>query len=516
MPVNFPDVTLSIIAADSVVGIPDGRALAVGQKLALGSAPAGVLVQDIADDGSEDALFGARSHLAGIVRNFKLDNKTTEIDVIPLDDPVGSVLGKGYIDITGTATADAEIVFVIISEQICKITVNIATGEDAVAINAKITAAINATPTATFTPVTIAGPGDSRIALETAQKGVVANGPGISLEGGVPGVSFDLSYFRSGTGVPDLTGVFDAIGGQRYTTIIWPSSYPLDEVKELLDSRFNSQNAVLDGVALQTKIDTPTNLRTYAAAVNSQSIVVIGQRLTDDDYHSGGSIIEHPDHIAAQVGAVRELRLTTGAPLTRYLTTSAESDQFGGPAIASLPYANTALPQLPVSLPKYDLSEPDARELRDSGVGVIGPNRVYNGTIMGELVTTYLTDNAGNPDDSFKYLNTVDTESKIRELYYLNLKKRFGQSRATNGGLSPGRDLVNVPLMRAVCKSIFQLLSSPEYTLTASGAAALEDYDENLQVSLELRTGTFTINQKPLIVGQLRAIIGTIKVNFGG
>ena len=45
--------------------------------------------------------------------------------------------------------------------------------------------------------------------------------------------------------------------------------------------------------------------------------------------------------------------------------------------------------------------------------------------------------------------------------------------------------------------------------------AKMADYETNLIVTLDLASGTVTINQKPLLVGQLRVIIGTIEVNFG-
>ena len=51
--------------------------------------------------------------------------------------------------------------------------------------------------------------------------------------------------------------------------------------------------------------------------------------------------------------------------------------------------------------------------------------------------------------------------------------------------------------------------------LTQSGSAAKKDYDDNLVISLDIATGTVIVNQAPLLVNQLRVIIGTIQINFG-
>ena len=103
MPESNPQVTLSIIRAQQLAGVTEQRVLIVGQMLAAGTATGGALIQDFPNDGSEDTLFGRSSHLAGLVRAFKKENKVSNLDVIPLDDAVGTQ-GTGVVAFSGAAT----------------------------------------------------------------------------------------------------------------------------------------------------------------------------------------------------------------------------------------------------------------------------------------------------------------------------------------------------------------------------------------------------------------------------
>ena len=129
------------------------------------------------------------------------------------------------------------------------------------------------------------------------------------------------------------------------------------------------------------------------------------------------------------------------------------------------------------------------------------------------MVTTYLTDMAGNADTSFKFLNTVDQMSVIREFYVTNLRTRYAQSRLTRGALTAGFGIENEESITGFCVELYQELSAQ--VITESGNEALQDYKDKLSVVLNLAAGRVTINQKPLLVGQIRIIIGTVQVNFG-
>jgi phage tail sheath gpL-like len=510
MPIDMPKTTLSIIPAQQLAGVTEQRVLIVGQMLAGGTATAGELQRDIGNDGSEDALFDENSHIAGMIAAFKKLNKVSNLDAIGLDDAGTAVKATAVITFsTGPATAIGKFIVTIASEFNYQVTVDVSVGDTVTVIGDAVVAAFDAIPKKPFTIANVAG-----VVTATAENGgTLANDWGISVSGSAAGVTVALtSGWSAGATDPTLTGVLDVIGDRRYQTILWPSAYALDEVETLLNARFNASNDVLDGVAIQVKSDTLANLKAYAIQ-NSQSVVIPGVKKINGTLFKAPATFEMPDIAAAQICAIRALRLTQGAVLTQFQTTVAADDQFGGISIASLPYFNTALPNLSVSLPENDFSKEDVKELIGSGVATFGPNRVYNATIFGEFVTTYLTDAAANADDSFKFLNTVDTASVIREFYFVNLKKRYAQTRLTDGNLVAGRDMANEASIRTFCAKLYDELADD--ALVQKGTAAKKDYLQNLSVVVDVRNGKATINQAPLLVSQLRVILGTIQINFG-
>lgn len=508
MPINFPSATFQIIPAAQLAGVVDQRVLIVGQKLSGGTAPAGTLIRDFPSDGSEDALFDQNSHIAALVRAFKVENKVSDLDVLPLEDGGSATKGTKVITLTGgPASADGSIFVTIGSAKTDRYEVAFENGDTITEIATAIVAAV----TNVKRQYTIAN--SAGVVTITAENGgSLFDAVGFKVEGNIPGVTIALTQ-TTGSNDPTLTNILDAIDGTRYQTILWPETYDLSVVETLLNARFNQANAVMDGVAIQVKVDTLANLKTYTNQ-NSQSVVVVGQKVVDDAFNKGPATLEYPDVIAAQICAIRALRRTNEAVLSDYLVTTAPNDQFGSSSVSSLPYANTLLPNLPVADPADEFTETELAELRTSGISVIGPNRNFTATIFGEFVTTYLTNSIGAADDSFRYLNTVDTISVIREFYFENLRTEYAQSRLTDGDVVAGRDIVNAADIRAFCNELYDELAT--MALVQRSIEAKRDYNQNLVITTNVRTGTATINQAPLLVSQLRALLGTIQINFGG
>jgi len=511
LPISSPSVTFSIIPASSISGVTEQKTLIVGQMLAAGTATAGALIIDHPDDGSEDTLFGQRSHLAGMVRAFKRENKISQLDIIPLDDAGGATAATAEVDFTGSVATEAgEINVIVGSENDHNYEVGIADADAATDIGDALVALITADGDAPFTAANVAGV----VTITAENGGTLANDWGLKVTGTVAGVTWALTGWAGGATDPTLTGVLDPIASIRYQTIVWPAAYTITVVGDDLDAKFNVTNAVMDGVAIQGQVDTLANLKTYVSTLNSQSIVVLGQKaISVADNRIGPQTFEFLDNIAAEVAAIRALRLTEDANITRYLTTVASRDQFGGIAIGSLPYFNTSLPNAGIGSPADDFSPEDLAELSSNGVATYGPNRAYNGTIMGEFVTTYLTDTAGNPDTSYKYLNTVDTASLIREFFFVNFKRRYAQTRLTDGDLLPGRDMANEASIRAFCSELYDELA--DEALVQKGVAAKKDYLDNLDIVVTVADGKVEVYQSPLLVSQIRLVIGTIQINFG-
>ena len=508
MPVLEPRQTWQIIPARQLSGLLEQRVLIVGQMLASGTATAGDLVRDIGNSREEDTLFGRRSHIAGMVREFKDLNPLTALDCIPLADNGAAVKGEASIAFSGTATADADIVVTVGSDKRHRKTINVLSGDAAADVAAAVEAAFDADLDAPY----IASSATGTATFTAENGGTLSNDWCIKIEGSVPGITYVLTGWASGATDPVLTGVLDVIGDIRYKTVIWPSAYALTEVQDLLDSRFNSQYLIMDGVAIQTIQGTLATVKAYTVQ-NSQNVVVLANKAVSESDRIGAAIMEMPDIMSSEFGALRALRYQDDAPIARFLSTVSPLDQFGGRAIASLPYFNSLMPNLPVPDPRDEFSLVDQAEFTSNGVSVIGANRAFNGTILGQIVTTYLNTPAGNPDDSYKFLETVDTASVIREFIYENCRTRYAQTRLTEGDLIQGRDMANAASIRAFLNTLYDVLA--EDALVQSGTAAKKDFNLNLVIAVNVRTGTVTINMKPLLVTQLRAILGTIQINFG-
>lgn len=509
MPILQPSQTWQIVPAQQLAGLLEQKVLFVGQMTSAGTATSGDLVTDIGDDGEEDTLFGTRSHLAGMIREFKKLNERTQVDAIPLDDASGTQ-ATSTITATGTsATADATIYVTFGSEKVHRKAVDITSGDAIADVAAAIVTAFSTDGDTPFQVASALG-----VATATSEHdGTISNDWSTKIEGTIPGITLTIAGWSSGATDPTVTGVFDVVGDTRYQTVVWPNSYDTTELETFLDARFNASYQILDGVGIVTKKGTLASLKTFAD-MNSQSIVILGNKtVAATDRLVGTAVVEMPDIVSAQFAAFKALRLTDDAPITRYVTTVSPSDQFGGIALASLPYPNTVMPNLTVPDPRDEFTLAEQAELSENAVSVFSANRAFNTTILGQIVTSYTVNGAGNPDTSYKYLETVETASSIREYFYENFRSRYAQTRLTDGDLIAGRDMANESSIRAFCNTLYDALAVE--ALVQAGTAAKKDFNQNLVISVELSTGTVTVQMAPLLVGQLRVVLGTIQISFG-
>ncbi len=511
MTINFPKTSFQILRAQQILESIDQRVLIVGQKQNAGTAATGALVENVPEaSDSINTLFGARSIVAEMCREFKAINNLTALDVIALDDNAGGTAGTATVGFAGTATENGSIFVEIGSGTGYRFKVDVVTGDTAATVAGKLETLIDASATAPFT----AALATADVNLTAANLGTVANDWTIFVDGAVAGITVSISGWSGGATDPALTNLFDVVANKRYQTVVWPSVFDDTTVEAFLDARFNDAEQILQGVAIITTVGTSAEVIAKAAALNSQSMVIIASQGISTTELVGAAHREFPDAISARFAAIRSLRFTDDAPLASILTTPAPLDQFGSRALASLPYANTVIPNMPVIRPADQWTQTQLASFRDSGVSVIGANRNFSAMIAGEIVTTNTTDEAANPNDSFKFLNTVDTVAAIRDAFFLNFRARYGQSRLTDGALRAGRDLANQASIEAFTEGIYQSLA--EDVLVQEGQAAVADFKLNRQVIVDVPNGKVTVNVAPLLVNGLRVIVGTVTVNFGG
>lgn len=513
--IRKPDVTLNIIPASNPASVADQKALMVCQMLPAGTATSEALIQDHPNDSSEDGLLGQTSMGAGMVREFKKYNEVSQLDILPIEDASGTQ-GTAVFAISGTATDNGTLFFTLASEKNHRYQIDVLIDDTAEEIGDALDVLTAADGDAPFATSNTTG----TVTATADQDGTLCNDWDIKIEGSVAGIAVALTGWTGGATDPTLTTLLDAIANIRYQTIIWPSVFPTATLQALLDARFNVDNNVMDGRGILTILGTLAAAKAIVASLNSQNLIFEWNVTVDTATHKGAATPEMPDIISAQVGALRALRLTDEANLTQFMTTVSPRDQFGGVHMASSPYQNTQLPNLPIADPVDVPSQEDQTEAEDNALSIVGPNQAFNRTIMSAMVTTYLTDGGGNPDESYKYLNFVDTISTIREFIVVNCKSRYAQTRLTDGDLEAGLDMANEGSIRTFLKRLYGLLAKDGLTqkgaVTVDGVATtgVKDFMDNLIVAVSVSTGTVTITAAPLMVTQLRAILGTIQVKF--
>ncbi len=509
-----PEVTLTLVNADREVSNTAQKVLIVGQKVAGGSATEGDLHSNLASTGApEDALFGISSQLAAMIRAFKAVNPIVQLDAIALDDDGSGVPRVVKVTFIGTATAAGTLVIIVGSETLHRFEVAIASGVAAAAIPALCVTVINADTKCPFTAADATG---GILDLTADNDGTVANDLGVETSGTIAGITgMAVTEGTTGSVDPTLTTILDNAVA-RYQGVVWPYGVgtALDTLLLFMDPRFNATNAVLDGVAFVGLVDTHTNLLASGNAENSESLTLFGDKKETETNYLGPAMNEPSYSKAATFAAIRSLRLSQDASIAAYLTSSASLDQFGGPALASLPYFNTPIPSFPTIKIGRGWTEIEIGTLLAAGVSVIGENPTGTNALVGEVKTTYKTDSASNPDVTFGFLNYVDTASNVREYFHNNYKKRFAQSRLTAGNVSRGRDMANDVIIRAYTEQLYKDLSGPNFVLVQEGEVAFVFFKDNLSITLDLANGKVTITMFVPIVTQLRQIIATIKIAF--
>lgn len=507
-----PRVTFAIVGNDNRVGPDDQRVLIVGQ-MTTGTATPGALSFDVPRTDAEiNDLFGSNSHAAMVCRAYRSVNKITNIDVIPLADASGGTFATATSAFTGTATRDGTLTVTSVSDENHKYNVDVLSGDTAAGIVTKILAQVSDDRDTPFTAANGGSGALGSVVFTASNKGTHANSWLLRVTGTIPGISYTLTGWAGGATNPTLTSVFDPILTIRYQTILWPASYDATPLKSLLNARKNVDNNIMDGIGFTYRNVPFGTVKTEALALNSSEIVLLSNEPTANAKYIGPHIPEAPDVITAKTVAALDLRLEPDVSVSNVVATNAPNDQFGGIHMNSLPAFNT--PLIGVGMPErgsgYTL--PEQVELENSGVSIIGVNRSWNEVITSVLVTTWQNDIAGNPDNTWKYLEWRRTHGAIREYFQRNCQKHFRQMRLTTGTAVAGYSMVDEPSIRAFCKLLYIELT--QVALTVAGIDGRTYFENNLNVTLVPSSRMVRISSKCPMVSQLGQINGSIEYTF--
>jgi phage tail sheath gpL-like len=478
-----PSTTINISPAITKPSIYH-RVLIIGEIGANSDSKTDEIIKDIQLTDIEE--FGKDSQLYYAIKQFKQFNKLNILDVLPVSQ--GDSTASADITIDGTATKDNKLTFKFNNRFV---EVVIKNGDNATTIATGLESELKGNDY--FSDVFTISRSDNVVTLETIQQSESLNNHRgfITLDGLDNAISWDSGRFSGGASDTLADDYLDGKCDERYNSIIYDYSLGIDAVRVYLEAQFNLLNKINDGVGFTT---VRTSLADFKDIVN------------DENYRTQvifGNLYEMEYDIAsfsatAEIVAIRALRLTPRANIAPYVSQSIET--FGGLYCASLPYFNTVLS---FDKPVGCIEEEDLVNVIDKG----GSLWVNNGvTVLSEVVTTYKTNNLGDTDISFKYLNYVDTLSVIREYLTISLRKRYAQFRLTDGQLIKGKAITNKGAIKA---SIIKYLTDlSELALVRKGFNKF--IEDNLLIEEDMETGTITFNCKTPIVVQLRNIQGNI------
>ena len=514
MGASFPNITSNIKSALTAKNAGERSILLVGCMIS-GTASSGQLKEGIISKKEFNDFFGAKSQIAkagrAMIDALSVSKIKPKISAIGLTDNASGVASTGTIAFSGTATEAGTLTVYIDSIRNGKYELAVASGATASSIGANLETLITAN---TYSPVTAVNTTGS-VALTANNDGVQGNTIGLKIVGSVAGITATLTAMASGATNPVLTSLFDPVVDQRYTSIVYPAEWGISTLTDFTEARFNVDNKIIDGLGIICKSDTYANTNTAVDALNEKTLApYIGNNLISTATHKGGAIFESPIVIASYFACLRELRLTEGANLSSIAT---NKETIGGSFYGSNAYPNMPFNLLPTIETGHDFTDAECVELQNSGITLLRNNPSNTTIICNEAVTTYKTDELGQIDKTFKYIEYVDTLSIVRDYVFQNLKADFAGTRLTTGQLIGGRSMVNREGFIGQMMGYYGALSgyktgNPNYTLLRAGSEEASAFKQALEKSIviTLVDGKITTEAIANIVTQLRQII----VNF--
>jgi len=451
-----------------------------------------------------DIMFETNTILRNTIANYLKINRVSRLDVRTFAESGTGVASVGKIGFSGTASADASIEVSVVSAKDFKATIDVANLETHEQIAQKVVDAFVAGVYPNIPVVATRATGD---AVFTAKDlGTIGNLYGLRVKGNIPGITITLTAFADGLNNPTFTEA-DFPSGKYSGVLIpgWMASH-VDTIAGILDARFNSNNAILDGRAFFGFNDTYSNLVTLLNAKNSKSLVIMGNKLIpspnplENEAQTGASILHPIDWAVAEFMAIRSLRLEEGEPIADYVVASG-LDNIGGASLASLPYHNTPMVGVPTTPAEILFKESEIQGLESVGFTVLNTNLSETGMLMGAVLTTYKFDTLGVADKTFRFLNFVDTGSICREFLFNNMKADLAQMRLTEGDLVAGRNIQNPASLEALVLKYYGQLANA--TLTQAGATIASKVSEKTVVELSLADRLVNVFTEFPIVTQL-------------
>ena len=477
-----PSTTLNIVGGVTKAQNDNHRVLIIAEIGDTSTVTVDEVIKDI--QVSNISQFGNDSQLYYAIEKFKKINEVSVLDVLPIDK--GSSQSTADITITDNATNNSKLIVSIGGGLVYK-EVNITAGDSNIGIATALETTFAGDKLFTVSRV------GEVVTITSIQGSASLNGVRVFIDDTSNSGCNIVATPLSGGASTTLADTFlDNILDERYNSIIFDYANGANASYKYLDNNFNLTNSIKDGVSFTTINKSLSASKSLGANYNSKSLVIFAN-LDEMNFNT------FPLVLSSEIVAIRALRLTDKANISRFVMQGSVETK-GGMSLASLPYFNTPIGiDKPIGL----ITESELISLTDSGISTLTNNGT---TVLSEVVTTYKTDNTGTPDISWKYLNYVDTMSTIREYLVSNLRKKYAQTRLTDGNIIAGKAIANKGMVKATFIKLYNDLA--KMALTRLGVDKF--VNENLTIEDDLTTGTITINAKLPIVTQLRTIDGNV------
>lgn len=487
-----PNITILTMAGQPTTVLDTRRVLIITKGVSLPTASMSI-VKNLSSEKAIPTLGDSMAYYA--YKRFKKYNKSTPVDLLVINSQIEALeenfVSIGALSIKGAAVSSKSCT-ISIADDCFKVKINITKGDNFTAIADKIKIAVNDNDNIPFTCTIDANETDSQIMLlmHYKYKGIEIDGCTIVAPDDIDGVVFSNTVFSGGSDNYDISEVLNNIS-IKYDSIISDHYYNYDYVRDFLEKRFNTHNSLLGGSCFSCINGNIEELKTFANNHNSK-VLTIFSNLNEMKINA------IPLLLTTEIVAKRELRLFEGSNVSNLVLDSIES--VGGVSKSSLPYHKTPLSY---RNPIGEISLEAKEALEKTGVSVIVPTR-KGYCELSSVITTYKRNLSDEIDLSFKYLNSIDTNLAIKEIFTKMCKSKFGQTRATHGSLNANMSNVNVNYVRSYLELIYDKCS--ELGLIQTGSKLRKEFINDMQVTLDSSVGRFDVTISYYIVSQFRGL----------
>lgn len=512
--------TLAIVEGANVEA---HKILYIGRVLEDSSINNETLYTNVDNDKINENLFGSKSEAFKNIKLAKSISRTNRIDIIPVKDSDDGTSGKASLTlkINKNSTGEGKIEIRLVSRSLHSYAINIIKNETPKDILSKIKTVLEKD---IYLPLTIElKETEEEVSLQflTLHKAAFVNNYVIEIiDFDKMGLDSKITAFEGGSdGTLTIDdSIFDKISKIRYQEIVTDGLMDYDVVESFLAKRWFSGEKIMDGHGWDVKTDSFTNLLSFADSKNGFNISVFYNKKENELFYKGSCLGETDKAIALSLAQLEALQYTDGEILTSiYPAMSGTSDLYGGVRQATLPYFNTLIPWMIPLREELGFNEEEISKLKEAGYCEIGNNIVNTNILRGECRTFFKTDAAGNPNTTYKFVNTKWTASKFSEYLYLRQRQMYPKNRMSDTAGQYDQTTTKVSFINDL-KTIFRETGESQYglLLTRTGTEATAIFVKAIEDTTKLDFAKGEITDKQLLAfnSQIRSIVNTLTPIF--